>query len=113
MNEAYRVRRPFRWRGWHYGPIHTTNSVNDLGQLEKCDCPFYAGDIWIVEAGHPRKEMMLATRAVIGDASLLSVDDLLAKPEYKRLLTEPGQAVAMQKRELVGAGRGPGRPKKN
>jgi len=56
--------------------------------------------------------MMLATRAVVGDASLPPVDDLLARPEYKRLLSEPGQAVAMQERELVGAGRGPGRPKK-
>ncbi len=101
--EAYRVKKPFRWRGWHYGPKHTTNSINlDTGQLEDCDCPFYAGDIWIVEAGHPRKETMLQVRTCVGDASLPSIDELMAKPEFKRLINEPGQGIS---RELATAGR--------
>ncbi len=110
MYEAYRVKKPFHWRGWHYGPTHVKNSVDPVtGNLEECDCPYYAGDIWIVEAGHPRKEMMFFNGCIRrGNAELPPVDELLAKPEYKRLLTEPG----IVERELVTAGRGPGRPRK-
>lgn len=61
-----------------------------------------------MEAGHPRKEMMFANGcARHGNADIPPVDELLAKPEYKRLLSEPGK---VETRELVAAGRGPGRP---
>lgn len=66
----------------------------------------YAGDIWIVEAGHPRKEMMLAQRFATGDASLPSVDELMQEERYKRLIVPPEQVVAeTRKAELVGAKR--------
>ena len=108
MYEVYRVLKSFRWRGWHYGPRHTTGAVNpQTGKFDTCDCGEYAGDIWIVEAGHPRKDAMIAARQVTGDASLPPVDELLKEARFKRLLSEPSLEP---ERELVGARRSPGRP---
>lgn len=113
MYRAFRVVRPFHWRGWHYGPEHRKNSIDpNTGELEFCDCPFYAGNIWIVEEGHPRLDSMMLIRTVVGDAGIPPVDELLRDPKYKRLLTEPGQALREQERELVHSGRGTGRPKR-
>lgn len=105
--EVYRVRKPFRWRGWHFGPTHTQNSVSpETGRMEPCNCGEYAGDIWLVESGHPRKEAMLTQRFVVGDASLPSADELLKETRFARLTSEPSE-----QRELVGAvRRGLGRP---
>ena len=53
---------------------------------EACRCPChieperYGGEIWIVEAGHPRKDIMLANRYATGDPSLSSIDMLMEDP---------------------------------
>jgi len=67
MIEAYRVLKPFGWRGH---------------QLER-------GDVWLVEAGHPRKETLLEQRFATGDAGIPPVDDLLKDKKYQELLRVP------------------------
>lgn len=111
MFEAYRVLKQFQWRGWQFAP--RPNNPCECG-CEKCtgivgstcDCKesicrcacgisqaLYGGDIWIVEAGHPRKEIMLIHRYVGGDGSLPPVEDLLKEEKFRRLTLEPGQAL--------------------
>mgnify|MGYP001560785622 FL=1 len=124
--EAYRVRRKFSWKGWQLAPQGACGCQcpECTGQVATgCQCPDhnycacgvkpadYGGDIWIVEAGHPRKDIMLLQRFAIGDASISPVDSLLEQEAYRRLLI-PRQdyAPAPVPRELVGATRG--RPRK-
>ncbi len=110
MYEVYRVVKPFRWGGWHYGPRHVKASVNpETGEQEACACQEYAGDIWFILAGHPRKDAMLAQRFAVYDASIPAAEELLKEPQFKRLLSLPCGASTGE-RELVHAG--PGRPRK-
>ena len=118
MFEAYRVRRSFQWRGWQYAPPGACNCACDCAhqigsgckcRQNHCDCDcgipreFYAGDIVLVEDGHPRKEMMLAQRFFVGDASIPPVEELLKKSEFSRLIVPPGAAVVeiVKERELA------------
>ena len=97
MYEAYRVLKPFQWRGWSFAPRDT---VEPEGNPKT-----WAGDIWIVEAGHPRKETMLSNRFATGDAGLPSVDELLKDPNYARLVGAPTFHIRPKKQkmpELVG-----------
>jgi hypothetical protein len=74
MFECYKVLRPFKWRGWHYGPAgrHITQEKNpETGEPVECDCPFYAGHVWVVEEGHSRKESVLDNRKARADVTLL------------------------------------------
>ena len=123
MFEVYRVRSQFDWMGWSYAPsgacpcakTHLDSDGYPTGECEgvvgtgcrcsdstHCTCGIkaekYAGDIWIVEAGHPNKEMMLDRLApgrlkAVYDASLPTADELLATAGYKVLLAQwmPGQ----------------------
>lgn len=115
MFEAYRVRKPFMWNGYQYTPegackcgcavanshgvmLQCTNSYATECQPCrdsncKCQCTItkelHGGSIWIVEAGHPRKEAMLEKRLgyfACGDASIPNIDELLKEDRYKRLL---------------------------
>jgi len=118
--ETYRVRRSFQWDGWMYAPKgecrcpcredntsgctgYTASDCNCRGSSCHCDCGIkreqYAGDIWIVLEGHPRKEAMLNTRFATGDPSIPSADELLEKDEYKRLLDPyPGSQADVAKK---------------
>ncbi len=84
------------------GPIPTCTGETAVGcqcreTICRCTCGIpratYGGDIWIVEAGHPRKDMMLGQRFALGDASLPTVDEFLEKEEYQRLLSPPMESV--------------------
>lgn len=103
MFECYRVVRQFRWRGWHYGPEgrHITGSVGpETQEFEECDCPHYAGHIFVVEEAHPRKSFMIEQRRVRGDASLrpqqFATDDdwVAATPELSKLTSPPSDKPA-------------------
>ena len=114
--ESYRVRRQFGWNGWVYAPSgpcsceHMDDQGFPTGECsgqvgtgctcsdhEHCDCGIpvarYAGGIWIVEAGHPSKDMLLdkylpvKVRAV-GDAGIPTADELLAMGRGYEVLTE-------------------------
>jgi len=123
MYEAYRVMKRFGWKGWELAPAKCTCDCRSKGGActgtVGSDCPcsgtvcrcacgidpaHYGGDIWIVESGHPRKDIMLMNRFCIGDASIPPVEELLAQDQYKRLLSPPSAEV-MQ-------GRPRGRPRK-
>lgn len=134
MYEAYRVRKKFGWRGWTLAPQGACDcgcgaaDHECKGQVATgCQCPdkdycacgidplFYGGDIWLVEAAHPRKEIMLAGRFAVGDASILPVEELLKQPKYARLIVQPGEetlARVTEALEVVGAGRGRGRSRR-
>ncbi len=109
MFEAFHVLRSFWWRGWHYGPRHEKQDINpETGLFELCDCAFYAGDTWFVEAGHPRKDAIIRSR-IVALPMLEGAAELLKEERYKRLLHEPSQVPP--ERELAGAGSRPrGRP---
>lgn len=103
MYQAYRVLRPFRWRGWHFGPEgrHLAQEVNqDTGEPALCDCPDYAGHVFVVEEGHPRKGWALEQRKVRGDVTLrpsrYATDDdwIAATPDLERLTRPPEQSMA-------------------
>ncbi len=130
MYEVYRVRKRFQWRGWEYAPKGACSCGCEgcTGQVGsgcmacpsdacRCDCNIpperYGGDIWIIEAGHPRKDIMLRHRFGIGDGSL-NAEELLKQDEYKRLLSPPGAELKAQleRREAEPVARGPGRPRK-
>lgn len=124
--EAYRVRKQFQWRGWIFAPRQEADcevegaermagsGCRKCGDLARCDAGIkpeqYAGDIWLVEAGHPRKDIMLAHRFAIGDSSISPVDELLKDPQYQRLLApcevrlEAARPAAPPKREREKAG---------
>ena len=129
MIEAYRVRKRFQWRGWEFAPSGECGCgcPGCSGQVGsgcqacpqgvcRCACNIppetYGGDIWLVEAGHPRKEILLLQRFAISDVSIPLVDELMSKAEFARLLAPPGSEVKVQRetRELVVVGRG--RPRK-
>lgn len=118
MFEAYRVRAQFSWNGWIYAPAGQCQCVNThldndgfptgecrgmvgvgctCSDATHCGCGIkanqYAGDIWIVEAGHPRKAMMLerfSSRRVpaVHDAGLPTADELLASGKGYEVLLE-------------------------
>jgi len=112
--EAYRVRKRFGWGGWEFAPAGDCQCSQEAnspcqesgcaGQVgtgckacppEVCRCACnipierYGGDVWIVQAGHPRKDIMLANRFAVGDASLPPVEELLKQIEFQRLLQPP------------------------
>lgn len=117
MFEAYRVKRKFQWDGWIYAP-HVNRGIPGrcncdcadhspctsqvgtgcgcAGTICHCDCGIpahlYAGDIWIVMAGHPRKENMLLIRMAVPDPSIPHIDELLSDPKFKRLTGLPEDA---------------------
>lgn len=85
MFEAYKVMVPFQWGNDHMAPgdsvmIRQGEDENGkgiyVGETRCCcgklteECPNFVGDVWVVEAGHPRKEAMLAVRSAIYDSSL-------------------------------------------
>lgn len=112
--EAYRVRKRFGWRGWIYAPNEgpcqcghegaqgcnafsqctgvVASSCSCKDSVCRCDCGIlrerYAGDIWLVEEGHPRKAAMLASRFATYDASILPIDDLLKEKKIARTLEQ-------------------------
>ena len=99
MYLAFRVLQPFRWRGWHYGPQHVTRTVSpETGEPEACGCKEYAGDVFIVEAGHPRLDNKVMVRDIVSDAALPSGDDLVKEPKYARLIRPPELVMAGRKR---------------
>ena len=90
MMEAYRVLKPFQWGGKHFAPKQVNAQVNyeeddeeTSAKLEPpCSCGLsilkcsnYAGDIWLVEERHPRKENMIRMHFACGDASLPPVEE--------------------------------------
>lgn len=103
--EAYRVRKQFGWDGWTFAPkspdggckcdCDTVPRSKCTGQVgsgcvcgtNSCHCPcgvqpeVYAGDVWLVPAGHPRKDHMLAQRFATYDAGLPSVQELESNEE--------------------------------
>lgn len=115
--DAYRVRRLFRWLGWALAPTAcgcgcisnctgrsgTECQCQDAGHCA-CGVPSnqYGGDIWFVEAGHPRKEAMLATRFAVYDAGLVP-QELLKEERFSRLV-QPAQ-VTEQEQMVEGARR--------
>lgn len=125
MYEAYRVRKKFSWRGWVYAPNVGACQCHDEGpqgcnaygactgvvgsscgcknSVCRCDCGIererYAGDVWLVEAGHPRKDTMLAHRFVTYDAALPSGDELAQEAKFARFLEQ------FQEKELVASRR--------
>ena len=116
MYEAYRVLKPFDWRGWRYAPKDSCkcgceDCTEQAGTgceacppgLCNCACnipkEIYAGDIWFVESGHPRKETMLEHRKAVYDDSIGDVETLLKKPIYSRLLQQPGEPAPRRSRK--------------
>ena len=104
--ESYRVRRKFNWDGWMYAPEgqcrcgcppesectgETGSGCAQCTNTDRCSCSIppnrYAGDIWLVMEGHPRKETMLATRFAVSDPSLAPADELIKEEKYNRLLS--------------------------
>lgn len=71
----------------------------------RCSCNIppwrYAGDIWIVEAGHPRKDMILSQRMAVPDVTLPPGDELAQEAQFKRLLNHPTSPEASVKRKSV------------
>jgi len=113
MYEAYRVLRTFQWRGRVYSPpgkcgceCAQTSSQLDVNHCTgvvatACTCPDagycgcrikpqnYGGDVWVVEAGNPRKSHILNQRFVIYDSSLPSGDELASNPVFIHLIQDP------------------------
>ena len=118
--ENYRVRKNFQWDGWIYAPAGP-EGVCKCGCGEErncngvvgtdcichdtschCDCGIrsyqYGGDVWFVDEGNPRKDMMLLRRYATYDSSLPPSDSMLQEPEYKRLLSPPSAVKQTRKR---------------
>jgi hypothetical protein len=112
MFEAYRVNKRFAWDGWILAPVAGTHTstfeeIEGLTPSEQAanfkqqgcwderavNPELYGGDIWIVPAGHPRKDAILSRNKARGDASIASPDDLLNDDQYKRLLAPPQMAA--------------------
>ena len=112
MFEAYRANRRFMWDGWIFAPkagTHTSTFqvVEGLAPTEQaanfkqqgcwdersCDPERYGGDVWIVSAGHPRKDAIISRNKVRGDSSIANADVLLTEDKYKRLLAPPEMAA--------------------
>jgi len=106
--EAYRVRKNFQWDGWVFapqgqdgeckcgcGPERDCKGLVGKGCICHdtachCDCGIredqYGGDVWFVNDGNERKDVMLAHRFATYDAGLPdTVDEMLKQDEYKRL----------------------------
>ena len=117
MFEAYRVLKPFDWHGWGFAPKDAcvcgeasgSSDCEDCTGIvgsgckacppDACRCPChilperYAGEIWIVEEGNPRKEGMLERRYAVGDASLPPIDELMKDPKIARLTEFPSDKI--------------------
>ena len=115
--QAFRVRKSFTWGGWHFQPeaekqcqCHGTcgndacTDKNGSGcscDARSCRCScrvpanIFAGDIWLAEERNPRVEVMLNNRFAVPDASLPSMDVLLAEEKYTRLLSRPMEVAAI------------------
>lgn len=67
----------------------------------RCACNIpketYAGDTWIVEDGHPRKEHMLLNRFAVYDDSLDPVEELMKQEKFSQLVNEPETRVPKRK----------------
>ncbi len=120
--EAYRVRKTFGWNGWQFSPgprkecncrrgIEMCHANNDecggapgmscaacTNTACKCSCMIkkevYAGDIWIVQEGHPRKEIMLEHHHAVYDSGLPAIEEIMKHKRYRRLKKSPKEAVA-------------------
>lgn len=121
MFAAYRVHKRFQWRGWEYAPqgqCECSSHANPDGNAciengcpgevgtgcracppEACRCACnipsrtYAGDIWVVEEGHPRKDYMLASRFATYDDSLPPIDELMKDENISRLVRLPRESA--------------------
>jgi hypothetical protein len=118
--ENYRVRKNFQWDGWIYAPQGpdgvckcgcgagrdcTGVVATDCGCHDTachCDCGIrshlYGGDVWFVDEGNPRKEMMLNRRYATYDSSLAPSQSMLEQSEYKKLLSPPTAVKSTRKR---------------
>lgn len=123
MHRAFRVLKRFQWGGWEHAPnlgacgCGCERCTGEIGSgchcretICRCACGIpanrYAGDIWVVQEGHPRLDVMIFNRFAIPDASLPPVEELLKAERFLRLLSPPTEAKG-----LVGAARrGPGKP---
>jgi hypothetical protein len=126
--EVYRVNKRFGWEGWEYAPEgacrcacgiegavpcvgHVGESCPCAATMCRCSCGIasnrYAGGIWMVAPGHPRKVSILDSHFAGGDGSLPRLEELLAQDHYKRLLT-PWKP---EEHPVTEARRGPGRPR--
>lgn len=133
MLETYRVRRQFQWKGYIYDRAGrctcacvSNNKEDECAHKNggncvycqttgcKCSCTVndyaFAGDIWMVDAGHPRKEAMIRAGFVYGDASIPSADELIKDSNYSRLLKPRGdidqelEGAKKTRKEKVAAG---------
>ena len=110
MFEAYRAMKTFQWDGWYLAPNKpcncgcpsctnqtATSCPSCSGTSCHCRCSLkqatYGGDVWLVMAGHSRKDMMLANRFATYDASLPPIDELVNDPQYSRLLRPPDDQI--------------------
>lgn len=113
--EAYRVRKNFQWDGWVFAPKGPDGTCKcgcspDIGckgmvgsgcrcadTACHCDCGIrpdsYGGDVWFIDEGNPRKEIMLDHRFATYDASLPSVETLKTQKEYKKLFDDTDRPV--------------------
>ena len=125
--EAFRVRKSFGWNGWQFAPGPqcdcqcAANQFNCTGKTASdcsckgsschCHCGLsretYGGDIWFVEPGDSRLEMMIRGRQAVPDSSLPPAIELLKEPRFVRLLTPPVQGEG--RRELATASASGGR----
>ena len=129
--EAYRVRKQFDWRGWGFAPLDSCKCGETSGSEDcegctgevgsgciacppeacRCACHIiperFGGEVWIVEDGHPRKELMLAQRYAIYDATLPDIDTLMRDPHIRKLIEPPDPAAiaAVEKKNKARASR--------
>ena len=113
MYAVYRVRRPFGWDGWQYSPKVTIENEQcvcvhsrspNRPYSDACMCMRVrtpgntAGDIFVVQEGHPRLNMLLASKCVVYDATL-DRESILDQPQFQRL-TRPLYGVGPQRKKL-------------
>jgi hypothetical protein len=58
----------------------------------------YGGDVWFVDEGNPRKDMMLNHRYATYDSSLAPAASMLEQDEYSKLLSPPPAVKTTRKR---------------
>lgn len=116
--EAYRVRKEFQWGGMIYAPKGPSGECkcpcsqhadlkcshlvgtgcNCRNRSCRCSCGIkqeqYAGDVWMVEDGHPRKEHIINNHFATYDASLPSVDELMNQNEQPEAVAKRGRPKA-------------------
>ena len=111
MYVALRVIKDFGWNGWQFTrTIHEECRCNCIDRKRNlkmtctqkvgtgCKCYHHdcycscvkdpgprAGDIWIIEEGHPKAKQLLKINFVAYDSCLPPIETLLEDPQYSRL----------------------------